>query len=159
MKYFYNLFVKSILNFSFTIGFTFLIACNVGCFSINTIGQVGGSVLEELGDVNIFSDEEELTIGKAFDEQHAKEVKFYTDPVVTSYIVNYKYKLTLSPHGRRGFLTSPMQSVQVISKSTISTTLDRPSLNRVNGRTSATHSELSIQRKSTRMLSQEDLSM
>ena len=88
MKYFYNLFVKSILNFSFTIGFTFLIACNVGCFSINTIGQVGGSVLEELGDVNIFSDEEELTIGKAFDEQHAKEVKFYTDPVVTSYINN-----------------------------------------------------------------------
>ena len=34
-------------------------------------------------------------------------------------IVNYKYKLTLSSHGRRGFLTSPMQSVQVISKSTI----------------------------------------
>ena len=34
-------------------------------------------------------------------------------------IVNYKYKLTLSTHGRRGFLTSPMQSVQVISKSTI----------------------------------------
>ncbi len=34
-------------------------------------------------------------------------------------IVNYKYKLTLLTHGRRGFLTSPMQSVQVISKSTI----------------------------------------
>ncbi len=33
--------------------------------------------------------------------------------------MNYKYKLTLSSHGRRGFLTSPMQSVQVISKSTI----------------------------------------
>ncbi len=34
-------------------------------------------------------------------------------------IVNYKYKLTLLSPGRRGFLTSPMQSVQVISKSTI----------------------------------------
>ena len=38
---------------------------------------------------------------------------------ITVIIVNYKYKLTLSSHGRRGFLTSPMQSVQVISKSTI----------------------------------------
>ncbi len=39
--------------------------------------------------------------------------------ILTFIIVNYKYKLTLSSHGRRGFLTSPMQSVQVLSKSTI----------------------------------------
>ena len=33
-------------------------------------------------------------------------------------MVKPKNKKTLSTHGRRGFLTSPIQSVQVISKST-----------------------------------------
>ncbi len=45
--------------------------------------------------------------------------KLWTIAAIQIIIVNYKYKLTLSTHGRRGFLTSPMQSVQVISKSTI----------------------------------------
>ena len=85
--------MKSILNSLFTIGFTFILTCNVGCFSINTIEQVGSSVLEEIGDVNIFSDEEELKIGKAFAEQHAQEVRFFTDPVVTDYINNLGQRL------------------------------------------------------------------
>ncbi len=50
--------------------------------------QVGNTVLEELGDVNIFTDEEELQIGKEFVEQHDRGVRFYTDPVVTNYINN-----------------------------------------------------------------------
>ncbi len=41
------------------------------------------------------------------------------EQITKGFIVNYKDKLTLSTHGRRGFLTSPMQSVQVLSKSTI----------------------------------------
>ncbi len=59
---------------------------NLGCFSLNTARQLGNTILEEISDVNIFTDEEELRLGKAFDEQHAREVKFYTDTVVTNYI-------------------------------------------------------------------------
>lgn len=89
----YYQFLKSKLNTIITTGFAFLFIFYLGCFSINTVGQVGTTVLEEIGDVNIFSDEEELKIGKAFDEQHALEVKFYTDPVVTNYINNLGQRL------------------------------------------------------------------
>ncbi len=34
--------------------------------------------------------------------------------VSTFIIVNYKYKLTLSSHGRRGFLTSPKECVELL---------------------------------------------
>ena len=93
MKFIYIQYVKSILSSIFSLGFTLILTCNVGCFSVNTIGQVGSSVLEEISDVNIFSDEEEIKIGKAFAEQHAQEVKFYTDPVVTNYINNLGQRL------------------------------------------------------------------
>jgi len=42
--------------------------------------------MEGITDVNIFTDEEELQFGKEYAEQHAREVKFYTDPIVTTYI-------------------------------------------------------------------------
>lgn len=57
------------------------------------MGQIGSSVLEEISDINIFTDEEELKFGQAFAEQHAREVKFYTDPIVTNYINNLGQEL------------------------------------------------------------------
>ena len=85
--------LKSKLNTIFTIGFALILTCNVGCSGIYTIGQVGSSALEGISNVNIFSDEEELKIGKAFDEQHAQEVKFHTDPILTNYINNLGQRL------------------------------------------------------------------
>lgn len=54
-----------------------------GCATMNSIGN---TVLEELGDVNIFTDAEERQLGEAYVTQHEKQVKLYTDPVVTNYI-------------------------------------------------------------------------
>ena len=44
------------------------------------------SFIKALSDINIFTDAEELQFGKAYVAQHEKEVKLYTDPVVTNYI-------------------------------------------------------------------------
>ena len=71
---------KAIHHVVLSIGIAFILIMNVGCQSLHSMGQFGGSVLEEIGDINIFTDEEELA------EQHAREVKFYTDTVVTNYI-------------------------------------------------------------------------
>ena len=57
----------------------------IGC-SLNTVGNVGNFVIETVGDLNIFTDAEELQLGQAFVAQHEQEVKIYTDPVVTNYI-------------------------------------------------------------------------
>ena len=50
--------------------------------------QIGcsSSLVKALSDLNIFTDAEELQFGKAYVAQHEKEVKLYTDPVVTNYI-------------------------------------------------------------------------
>ena len=52
----------------------------------NTLGEFGNSLLEGFNKVNIFTDEEEQQFGKAYAEQHARKVKFYTDPIVNGYI-------------------------------------------------------------------------
>ena len=57
----------------------------VGC-NLNTVGRVGNSLLEAASDVNIFTDAEELQIGRAFVAQHERQVRLYTDPIVTNYI-------------------------------------------------------------------------
>jgi len=59
---------------------------SIGCVRLNTIGNVGSTVIEGLSDVNIFTDAEELQIGKEYVAQHERKVKIYTDPVVTDYI-------------------------------------------------------------------------
>lgn len=80
--------MKAIPHVLLSICITYILTFNVGCTSLNTMEQIGSSVLEEISDINIFTDEEEIKFGKAYAEQHAREVKFYTDPVVTNYI-NY----------------------------------------------------------------------
>ena len=57
----------------------------IGC-SLNTIGNVGNTLLEAASDVNIFTDAEELQFGQAFVAQHEQQIKLYTDPDVTNYI-------------------------------------------------------------------------
>lgn len=63
----------------------FILSLCMGC-SLNTVGRVGNTLLEAASDVNIFTDAEELQIGKAYVAQHERNVKIYTDPVVTNYI-------------------------------------------------------------------------
>ena len=72
-------------NKLFMIGIAFLSLC-MGCVSLTTVGNFGNTVIEELSDVNIFTDAEELQFGRAFVAQHEQKVKLYTDPVVTNYI-------------------------------------------------------------------------
>lgn len=91
--------MKSLQSCIIAIGFVFILTFSLGCISLNTIGQVGNSFLEEVSDVNIFTDEEEQQFGKAFAEQHAREVKFYTDPFVTNYINDIGQ--TLVKHSKR----------------------------------------------------------
>ncbi len=81
-------FVKAIYQVLLTLWITSILTFCVGCFGVNSMERFGSSVLEEIGNINIFTDEEELKFGKAFAEQHAREVKFYKDPIVTNYINN-----------------------------------------------------------------------
>ena len=55
----------------------------IGCLNLSTVGN---SLLETTSNVNIFTDAEEIQIGRAFVAEHEREVKLYTDPVVTNYI-------------------------------------------------------------------------
>ena len=69
-----------------TIGLMLILSLCMGCASLNTAGRVGNSLIETMSDINIFTDAEELQFGKTFVAQHEKEVKLYTDAVVTNYI-------------------------------------------------------------------------
>ena len=94
-----NQFMKSLQYSTVTTVLALILIFHLGGCSLNTVGQVGNSLLEAVSDVNIFTDAEEQQIGKAFAEQHAREVKFYTDPVVTNYINNLGQ--TLVRHSKR----------------------------------------------------------
>ena len=69
-----------------TLSFIFALSVCIGCVSLNTVGNVGNSVLEAASDVNIFTDAEERQFGLAFVAQHEKEITLYTDSSVTNYI-------------------------------------------------------------------------
>lgn len=78
--------MKSLQHYIITTTLAILLLSNlVGC-GLNTVGQIGDSILEGVSNVNIFTDEEELQFGNEYAELHAQEVKFYTDPIVTTYI-------------------------------------------------------------------------
>ena len=86
MKYSNKMFAKSTSRIATATGWVLLLTLCLGCVNLTTIGNVGNSLIEELSDVNIFTDAEELQLGQAFVVEHEKEVTFYTDPVVTNYI-------------------------------------------------------------------------
>ena len=66
-------------KYYFTVGLTLILSLYLGCVSLNTS-------VEKLSDVNIFTDAEELQIGKEFVAQHEQQVRIHRDPVVTNYI-------------------------------------------------------------------------
>ena len=81
-----HLFDKSTQRLAIAIGFSLILSLCIGCINLTTVGNIGNSLLTELGDINIFTDAEELQFGQAFVAEHEREVTFYTDPVVTGYI-------------------------------------------------------------------------
>ncbi len=99
MKYNYTSLVKSIHNNANKIDLVFILTLCLLYFNSCSIGQVGNSLLEGVKDVNIFTDEEELQFGKEYAEQHAQQVTFYTDKVVTAYINDLGQKLV--KHSKR----------------------------------------------------------
>ncbi|MCG9126729.1 M48 family metalloprotease [Candidatus Poribacteria bacterium] len=48
--------------------------------------RVGNEVVEEIGNVNMFSDEEELKLGLNFHSFYIQDQKIYNDPIVENYI-------------------------------------------------------------------------
>ena len=58
----------------------------IGCLNLSTVGNVGNTLLDEIGDVNIFTDAEEQQFGKEFVAQHEQQITFHTDPFITNYI-------------------------------------------------------------------------
>ena len=68
------------------VGISLTLSLCIGCISLNTIGSAGNSLVKELGDINIFTDAEELRFGREYAAQHEKQVKLYRDPAVTGYI-------------------------------------------------------------------------
>ena len=64
----------------------FASGCTVRVTTLQKVGQVGNEVVEELGNVNIFSDEEELKLGLLFHPFYIKDKKIYNDPIVENYI-------------------------------------------------------------------------
>ncbi len=76
MKHIYNPFILT-----FVLTLSFCMGCN-----LTTVGNFGNTLIEAASDVNIFTDAEELQFGKEFVAQHERQVRLYTDPVVTNYI-------------------------------------------------------------------------
>ena len=93
-----------------TIGVCLILSLYTGCVNLNTIGNVGNSVIKELGDINIFTYEEELQFGREFVAQHEKQVKLYRDPVVTRYINDLGQ--TLVRYSKRNDITYTFKVVE-----------------------------------------------
>ncbi len=86
-----NLFIKSICSSTvqkcaLTVGVSVILSLCIGCVSLNTLENAGNSFIKEVGDINIFTDAEELQFGREYVVQHEKQVRLYRDPVVTGYI-------------------------------------------------------------------------
>lgn len=77
MKSAYNRFSKLTSSCIAAAVLALILTFHIGCSS---------PFIKTLSDINIFTDAEELQFGKAYVAQHEKEVKLYTDPVVTNYI-------------------------------------------------------------------------
>lgn len=78
----------------FAAGFVFILAISLWSCQLSTLmEEAGGAFVEGVSDVNIFTTEQERQLGKSFDEQHARKVSFYTDPIVTNYINNLGQRL------------------------------------------------------------------
>ena len=73
-------------KYALTISYSLLLSLFCMGYSLNTVGNFGNTLIKAASDVNIFTDAEELQFRKEFVAQHEREVRLYTDPVVTNYI-------------------------------------------------------------------------
>ena len=64
-----------------------------GCVSLSSLESGGKAILGAVGDINIFTDEEEIQFGNAYVAEHDKKVKIYRDPVLNSYINSLGHSL------------------------------------------------------------------
>lgn len=108
MKHVYTLFSKLMSPAAtrkcvFTAGLALILSLSMGCISLNTIGNAGNTIVKELGDVNIFTDAEELRFGREYAAQHDKTVTFYKDTIITNYINDLGQ--TLVRHSQRSNIT------------------------------------------------------
>ena len=99
MKYTLKMFTQSTQRAAYAVALTFILTLGTGCVSVSTVSNVGNTLLDEIGDVNIFTDAEEQQFGKEFVAQHDKQVTFHTDPSVTNYINDLGQ--TLVRHSKR----------------------------------------------------------
>ena len=115
MKYVYNLFSKSIplaaiRKCVFIVVLIPTLSLGMGCISLTTVGNVGNTIVKEFGDVNIFTDAEELQFGREYVTQHEKQVKLHTDAVVTNYIRDLAQSLVR--HSKRSNITYTFKVVE-----------------------------------------------
>lgn len=92
-----------------TIGIALILSLCIGC-NLTTVGNVGNTIIEELGDVNIFTDAEELRFGSEFVAQHERQVRIHNDPVVTNYINDLGQYLVR--HSKRNDITYTFKVVE-----------------------------------------------
>lgn len=110
MKYTLKMFTQSTQRAAYAMALTLILTFCTGCVSLNTVGNVGNTLLDEIGDVNIFTDAEEQQFGKEFVAQHDKQVTFHTDPSVTNYINDLGQ--TLVRHSKRNDITYTFKVVE-----------------------------------------------
>lgn len=114
MKQNYCPFAKTALSPSIrkcylTACFVLILSLCVGC-NLTTVGNVGNTIIEELGDVNIFTDAEELQFGREYVAQHEQKVRIHRDPVVTNYINDLGQSLVR--HSKRPNITYTFKVVE-----------------------------------------------
>ena len=81
----------------------------MGC-NLTTVGNVGNTIIKGLGDVNIFTDAEELQFGREYVAQHEQKVRIHRDPVVTNYINDLGQSLVR--HSKRPNITYTFKVVE-----------------------------------------------
>lgn len=73
--------------------FCILVLFVSGCVGLSSLESGGNAVLEAVGDINIFTDEEEIQFGKAYVAEHDKKVSIYRDPLLNNYINSLGHSL------------------------------------------------------------------
>ena len=114
MKQNYCLFTKTALSpsmrkYYLTACFVLILSLCMAC-NLTTVGNVGNTIIKELGDVNIFTDAEELQFGQEYVAQHEQKVRVHRDPVVTNYINDLGQSLVR--HSKRPNITYTFKVVE-----------------------------------------------
>ena len=104
-----NLLLPMVRKHCITAAVALIFSLCMGC-NLTTVGNVGNTIIEELSDLNIFTDAEELQFGQAYVMEHETKIKLHTDPVVTSYINDLGQMLV--QHSKRNDITYTFKVVE-----------------------------------------------